>query len=123
MSRIADAILAEQGVERRIVTGRYPALATVSIEGRLDDLSTMEYEVKYSLRTTIGMDMWIRETIAGGLAQAMDVTRRHVIEEIFGEFRLPMQDVERALWDRDFEGAALAMIALRESMFNTRGAG
>jgi len=44
--------------------------------------------------------------------------RRQIIEEIFGEFREPLMELQRTLWDCDLEAARHQVAALYDQMFS-----
>ena len=47
----------------------------------------------------------------------MHVVRERLVEEIFGEFRLPLIELKRALYDRNFKEANLIAQTIYAEMF------
>jgi hypothetical protein len=52
------------------------------------------------------------------MAHVLDKVRRDVIEEVFGEFRLPLRELRHNLYDRDCDKAMETLESLEKQMFN-----
>lgn len=55
---------------------------------------------------------------SGLLSNIQKQMRRQIIEEIFGEFREPLMELQRTLWDCDLEAARHQVTALYDQMFS-----
>lgn len=54
----------------------------------------------------------------GKLGEAIKDVRRHVIEEVFGEFRMSIIEAKHAAYNRDYEKVLAALHKLDHEMFS-----
>ena len=79
----------------------------------------------YKIGVTLGSSVMVTELDAiqdksgTALTQAIDRTKRQIIEAVFGEFRADFMMIERALYDHDFQKARLLLVQLEDKMFST----
>jgi hypothetical protein len=114
MSKLCDMLEARQ-------TGRvklYPETGLVRTEEvqQLVDLAS-----KPLIEYRIGVVAQVRVVCKNDqeLAYAKNNTKRQLIHEIFGEFRKPLIEIERAVLMRDFEVAVAGLRNLQNEMFSS----
>lgn len=126
MSQIVRAITSHKAGERKILNGAYSPL----FRDLFDVNSSMSKDIniqgsfasKYSITVKIGADVWVseEESYASGrlaLTEAINRTKRHVVEAIFGEFRQDLMQIQRALYDNDFKKSRELLDSLELKMF------
>jgi hypothetical protein len=78
-------------------------------------------EIQYRIGVTLGAQCWVDELQQlksdNSLTNAIERTKRQVIEAIFGEFRADFRSIERALYDGNIEEARVMFHALEDKMF------
>jgi alcohol dehydrogenase YqhD (iron-dependent ADH family) len=125
MSQVVRAIEAQDTGERKIIKESFSQLFqdVFSVKDQIQDVHSTEGIAKqYRIGVTIGAQVWVSELdILQGkcdvLQEAIDRTKRQVIEAIFGEFRQDLMLTERALYDRDFQKARDHLRILEQKMF------
>jgi flagellar biosynthesis chaperone FliJ len=125
MSQVVKAITAHDTGNRKIIRDEFSPLFqdVFSVKSQIQDLKLTEGVAKeYRIGVTIGSQVSVSELeIAQGkidvLQEAIDRTKRHVIEAIFGEFRQDLMMIERALYDRDFQKSRDYLSILEQKMF------
>jgi len=125
MSQVVRAIEAHDTGERKLIKESFSTLFqdVFNIKSHIQDLRGTEGIAKqYRIGVTIGAQVWVSELeINQGkcdvLQEAIDRTKRQVIEAIFGEFRQDLMLTERALYDRDFQKARDHLRILEQKMF------
>lgn len=76
------------------------------------------YASRYEIECRVGGTASVTDRMRGReLTAAIQAVQRAVVEEIFGEFRPVLSDIEMALWNDDVEEAQRLVKALREQMF------
>ena len=77
----------------------------------------------YRIGVTLGSQCIVSEyeqlTKEDVLAEAINRTKRSIIEAIFGEFRGDLMHLENAIYDRDFLKAKNLLRVLENKMFST----
>jgi alcohol dehydrogenase YqhD (iron-dependent ADH family) len=125
MSQVVRAIGAHDTGERKLIKESFSTLFqdVFNIKSHIQDLRGTEGIAKqYRIGVTLGAQVWVSELeIHQGkcdvLQEAIDRTKRQVIEAIFGEFRQDLMLTERALYDRDFQKARDYLRILEQKMF------
>jgi glycyl-tRNA synthetase (class II) len=125
MSQVVRAIEAKDEGQRKIIRESFTPLFqdVFSVKEHTQDLRSTEGVGKqYRIGVTLGAQVWVSELeILQGkcdvLQEAIDRTKRHVIEAIFGEFRQDLMLIEHALYDRDFQKARDYLRILHQKMF------
>jgi hypothetical protein len=125
MSQVVRAIGAHDTGERKLIKESFSTLFqdVFSVKEQIRDLKGTEGVAKqYRIGVTLGAQVWVSELdILQGkcdvLQEAIDRTKRQVIEAIFGEFRQDLMLTERALYDRDFQKARDHLRILEQKMF------
>lgn len=125
MSQVVRAIEAKDEGQRKIIRESFTPLFqdVFSIKEQIQDVSDTEGVAKqYRIGVTLGAQVWVSELdlLKAGddaLQEAIDRTKRHVIEAIFGEFRQDLMLIEHALYDRDFQKARDYLRILHQKMF------
>jgi hypothetical protein len=78
-------------------------------------------EIQYRIGVTLGAQCWVDELEQlksdNALANAIERTKRQVIEAIFGEFREDFRNIERSLYDSNVEEARVQLHAMEDKMF------
>lgn len=111
MSRLASQIEAVRGEDRRIWPGRFGVTVRQQHE-RLQSQAATAYEV----RALFAARVFVREPLAITPEQIRDA-KRHLLEEVFGEFRRPIAQIHAALYELDIDKARELLDALQASMF------
>ena len=119
MSNVVNAIMAKKGDRARPKqTKLFRDVFTVR-----EDIQTVTagIEVQYRIGVTLGSECWVDEISIiskhDALEMAIDRTKRQVIEAIFGEFRVDIRNIERALYDSNIEEARVMLHDLEKKMF------
>jgi hypothetical protein len=119
MSKVVNAIMATKEDRRRLKqTKLFQDVFTVR-----EDIQTLNpgTEIQYRIGVTLGAQCWVSEVEKlkndHALTDAINRTKRQVIEAIFGEFRADFRNIERALYDSDIETARVMFHALEDRMF------
>ena len=119
MSQVVNAIVATRGDRVRLKqTKLFQDVFSVR-----EDMQTLNpgTEIQYRIGVTLGSQCWVDELQqlkdGNALTEAMNRTKRQVIEAIFGEFRVDFRNIERALYDSNIEEARVMFHALEDRMF------
>lgn len=118
MSKLVKAITA---VDTRAIV-RYPEYATVSDKLFMDTVSVDEkftnYRVDnltvYEIRVTVGNTVAVTGAEVGN---AVENTKRAVIESVFGEFRSYFRRVNQAAYERNWKGIQDIMDEFEQQMY------
>ena len=73
------------------------------------------YGMKYAFRAAIGFEGFV--TKPEDLHHLRRQARRAVAEAVFGEFRKPLIEIERAAWDRDYDTVKKTVAEIYKAMF------
>lgn len=122
MSKVVNAIVAGKGDHRRLKRSKL-FQDVFAVREDIQELNgrAAGTEIQYKIGVTLGAQCWVDETerITNDIAltEAIERTKRQVIEAIFGEFRSDFRSIERALYDSDVETARVLFHALEDRMF------
>ena len=125
MSQVVKAITAEDTGDRKLLDSFTPLFQDVfKVKEEIYDLRTEQDIAKvYRIGVTIGSQCMVSQyeqlTKEDVVAEAIDRTKRSVIEAIFGEFRSDIMHLETAIYDRDFLKAKHLLRVLENKMFST----
>ena len=100
---------------------RYAAVGPVSMtyKAQLDDFADIGHYEEYRVEVRIGGSFKIRDReTSEELEQAKRVLTRSIQENVFGEFRKPLYDLECYLYDMDIDKAKECLNNLRLQMFS-----
>jgi hypothetical protein len=111
MSKLNDAILAKPGA-RTVVASIVP----IEVDHKLIKESSYSYNQTYRVSATIGVTMQVYEHI-GLTHEVMRDCRRAIAEEVFGEFRTPLLQINVALMEGDKDKAMGLVEQILEGMF------
>jgi hypothetical protein len=118
MSKVVNAIMATKEHRRRL---KQTKLFQDVFAVREDIQTVAGTEIQYKIGVTLGSQCWVDELEQlksdNALANAIERTKRQVIEAIFGEFREDFRSIERALYDSDIETVRVMFHALENRMF------
>ena len=119
MSNVVNAIMAKKGDRARPKqTKLFRDVFTVREDTQTAAAGT---EFQYRIGVTLGSECWVDEisiiSEPDALEMAIDRSKRQVIEAIFGEFRVDIRNIERALYDRNIEEARVMLHDLEKKMF------
>lgn len=125
MSQVVRAIEAKDEGQRKIIRESFSQLFqdVFSVKEYTQDVRGTEGIAKqYRIGVTLGSQVWVNELDVlqegtDALQEAINRTKRHVIEAIFGEFRQDLMLIEHALYDRDFQKARDYLRILHQKMF------
>lgn len=111
MSKLSKALIVYQTDN---VKYEMPSFKFVNFEKEFKNKSSFLKE--YTIRTQFKAVVYLDEINPD--SQVIERTKSLIIEEIFGEFRPLLNDVEIALYERDFNRAKGALRILREQIFS-----
>jgi hypothetical protein len=127
MSQVVKAITAQDTGERKVFHDSFSPLFqdVFNIKSEIQEFKYLSDVAKaYRIGVTLGAQVYVEdlEMIANenALTNAIDLTKRQVIEAIFGEFRQDFMMVERALYDRDFQKAREYLRVFEDKMYSTK---
>lgn len=124
MSQVVKAITAEDTGDRKLLDSFSPLFQDVfKVREETYELrNTQDVAKVYRIGVTLGNQCMVSEyeqlTHEDALAEAIDRTKRGVIEAIFGEFRSDLMHLETAIYDRDFLKAKNLVRVLEKKMFS-----
>jgi hypothetical protein len=130
MSQVVKAITATPDDRRRVYDKELSPIFTDVFEvkeqhdrapGYFD--ASLGTQLRYRIGVTIGNTVWIDDDdisvdSSSKVIDAVQRTRKAVVEAIFGEFRGQFYRLEKALYDRDYEQARYLLAELERSMFS-----
>ena len=125
MSQVVKAVIAEDTGDRKLLDSFSPLFQDVfSVREEIHEVRTMQDVAKvYRIGVTLGSKCIVSEyeqlTKEDVLAEAINRTKRSIIEAIFGEFRGDLMHLENAIYDRDFLKAKSLLRSLENKMFST----
>lgn len=125
MSQVVKAVIAEDTGDRKLLDSFSPLFQDVfSVREEIHDVRSMQEVAKvYRIGVTLGNQCVVSEyeqlTKEDVLAEAINRTKRSIIEAIFGEFRGDLMHLENAIYDRDFLKAKNLLRVLENKMFST----
>ena len=119
MSKVVNEIMAQKGDRHRLKQTRlFQDVFTVREDIQKLNAGT---EVQYRIGITLGSQCWVDELGQlkndDAVINAIERTKRQVIEAIFGEFREDFRNIERALYDSNVEDARVQLHAKEKKMF------
>jgi hypothetical protein len=127
MSQVIKAITAQDTGERKVFRDSFSPLFqdVFNIKSEIQEFKHLSDVAKvYRIGVTLGAQVYVEdlEMVANenALTNAIDQTKRQVIEAIFGEFRQDFMMVERALYDRDFQKAREYLRVFEDKMYSTK---
>lgn len=119
MSKLSTKILAHQLPDRHI---KIPKLSLVDVTSSLLRDTVIPYSYKYSFSATLGTSIIITEELISD-KPAMDYclakVRKSVEEEVFGEFKQPLRDLQLKLLRNGQYEEARDVDKIFEQMFST----
>jgi hypothetical protein len=122
MSQVVKAITAEDTGNRKLIESFSPLFQDVfSVKETIQEMRYEEVAKVYRIGVTIGNQCMVTESMRDAhedsLTEAINRTKRGVIEAIFGEFRGDIMHLETAIYNRDFAKAKELLRVLEHKMF------
>jgi hypothetical protein len=122
MSQVVKAITAEDTGNRKLIDSFSPLFQDVfSVKETIQELRHEEVAKVYRIGVTLGAQCMVTESMRDAnedsLTEAINRTKRSVIEAIFGEFRGDIMHLETAIYNRDFAKAKELLRVLEAKMF------
>jgi hypothetical protein len=119
MSKVVNEIMAVRGDKVRL---KQTKLFQDVFSVREDIQEVMAgTEIQYRIGVTLGSQCWVDELEQlksdNAVINAIERTKRQVIEAIFGEFREDFRNIERSLYDSNVEEARVQLHAMEDKMF------
>jgi hypothetical protein len=110
MSKFIDKVIA-------VNTGKkYASLEPIKLSIQESyDFSSLTYYTEYRVSVNLGGSCKV--DIPENMPQAKRALSKRIQEEVFGEFRRPLYDLECYLYDRDFDKARECLCLIKETMF------
>lgn len=126
MSKVVDAIMAKRQDGVRIgPVGKFSPLFNDVFSEREDfsPIAPPTLQARYKITVTLGHTTWIPEGINQGaiIEDAVERTKKAVIEAIFGEFRPWFRRIEKEIYEGSFEEAGKLLGQMEDEMFRTSG--
>ena len=125
MSQVVKAITAHDTGERKTFHNPFSPLFqdVFDIKSEVQEFRYNPDVAKaYKIGVTVGSQVWVNDLEStvneNALTEAINRTKRQVIEAIFGEFRHDFMMIERALYDRDFQKARSYLTEFEKKMFS-----
>jgi hypothetical protein len=128
MSQIVKAIVAVDSGDRKVLPKGLSPLFTNVFNKREEwtETTTSTHDVVrlYRIGVTLGNTAAVNEheVFKSGhspLEEAVDRTKKTVIEAVFGEFRSDFRLIEQALYNYDYEQARFLLNKFEDRMFST----
>jgi hypothetical protein len=127
MSQVVKAITAQDTGQRKEFHNSFSPLFqdVFALKSEIQEFRHVPEVAKlYRIGVTLAAQTYVNDLEdainESALAEAIDRTKRHVIEAIFGEFRQDFMQVERALYDRDFQKAREYLRVFEDKMYSTK---
>jgi hypothetical protein len=122
MSQVVKAITATDTGDRKLLDSFSPLFQDVfSVKETIQELRHDDVAKVYRIGVTIGAQCMVTENMrdahVDSLTEAINRTKRSVIEAIFGEFRSEIMQLETAIYNRDFAKAKELLRVLESKMF------
>lgn len=122
MSQVVKAITAEDTSNRKLIDSFSPLFQDVfSVKETIQELHHNEIAKIYRIGVTIGAQCMVTDSMQNAhedsLTEAINRTKRSVVEAIFGEFRGDIMHLETAIYNRDFAKAKELLRVLEHKMF------
>jgi hypothetical protein len=122
MSQVVKAITAEDTGNRKLIDSFSPLFQDVfSVKETIQELRHEEVAKVYRIGVTLGAQCMVTESMRDAnedsLTEAINRTKRSVIEAIFGEFRGDIMHLETAIYNRDFAKSKELLRVLESKMF------
>jgi hypothetical protein len=111
MSKLASAIEAVRVEERKV----WPARFGITARAHVDRLE-WQLATAYEVRAVFAARVFVRDPGPIAAEQIRDA-KRHILEEVFGEFRRPINQIQAALSDLDIDKARDLLDGLQALMF------
>ena len=122
MSQISKAIMAVQTPERKHITEKLPPLLQDVFDGKASIRKDFNVGLVYTIGIKLGSQCVITElelmkSKNNVPEDAINRTKRQIIEAIFGEFRPHIRRIEKAIYDYDYQEAGKLLYELEHVMF------
>lgn len=122
MSQVVKAITATDTGDRKLLDSFSPLFQDVfSVKETIQELHHDEIAKIYRIGVTLGAQCMVTENMrdanVDSLTEAINRTKRSVVEAIFGEFRGDIMHLETAIYNRDFAKAKELLRMLESKMF------
>lgn len=77
------------------------------------------YGREYRIKATFGANVVVTDEMWDGigLEYAINQVHRSVVEAVFGEFRVPLREIRKALWEKDLNKVNTLLQELEVQMF------
>ena len=124
MSQLVNAIRASDTGDRKLLDGKFtPLFEDVFSVKETIRKDPLDYATIYQIGVTLGNRAIVSEfenvKNVDALTEAIERTKRSIIEAVFGEFRQDFRLLENAIYDRDFLAARNLLVKFEEKMFST----
>ena len=97
----------------------YASLKPLSALCNVDESYTnTEYGQEYRIQVKLGAKVVVLEESRDHLDYAVSQVKRSVNEAVFGEFRVPLREIQRLLWERRYNEASAKVTKLEMDMFS-----
>lgn len=83
-----------------------------------EDYSNTLYGQQYRIKATFGANLVVLEESKEYLDYAVKQVKSSVNEAVFGEFRAPLREIQRLMWERKYHEASKKLTMLEMSMYH-----
>ena len=112
MSRLSKEILTHKTNERA------PLPSRITVRESWEDIRSMpSVGTLYAVSAEVGVRVVVSDTRGPSLVEATAAAKRRIVEEVFGEFRPLIRNIEECLYQCDFAKARDALHILEKEMF------
>lgn len=120
MSKLADKVFVKS-LQTSLQTKRASEMPLCVDEFKVQDSFSsfrMVEETLYEIKVSIGNRIWIRDIDSSEeLNRAVHITKKGIIEEVFGEFRVLLMKCYKEVYNGDREKSLDAIRELEKQMF------
>ena len=97
----------------------YASLKPLSALCNIDEgyMNTV-YGQEYRIQVKLGAKVVVSEESGESLEYAVKQVKRSVNEAVFGEFRVPLREIQRLLWERKYDEVSARLSRLEMEMFS-----
>ena len=124
MSQLVKAIMATDTGKRKTIGAFSPLFQDVfSIHETIQEVRHIDLHVAklYKIGVTLGNTVTVSDldcvNNSDAVSEAIERTKRSIVEAVFGEFREDFYRLEAAIYDRDFQKARTLLTEFQRKMY------
>ena len=124
MSQLVKAVMATDTGKRKTIGSFSPLFQDVfSVRETIQEVHNVDLHMAklYKIGVTLGATVTVSEldcvSNSDAVSEAVERTKRSIVEAVFGEFREDFYRLESAIYDRDFQKARTLLTEFQRKMF------